>query len=305
MTYPNAITYPDERSWLSARMQNVGASEAPAVLGTNPYASALNIYAAKVEGEAMPDSPKLRAGRVLERGILELWAAGADAELQTLAPRTAWALPEDHLGCTPDVLALRAGKLVAVEAKNVGPHAWRSWGEGPPLYYVCQVQVQLGVLRANGVPVETGYLSPFFGGDDVREYEVPYDDELFALVRIKVRRFWQEHIEPKIPPPPDKFASADDVRRCYRKSLEGKRVEVPRDLIARKVEERACLKVHEDAMDQIDRDIMDALKDAEIGTVDGIDVVSWKAGVQQRKAQEARTIEIRPLRLLKAAEGMA
>lgn len=301
MTAPTI--YPSEAAWLASRRDSVGASEVAAVLGANPYASALSVYTAKVEGAIEPENSKMRAGKVLERGILELWAAETGAELQPLPPFARWALPDSFLSCTPDALAMRDGRLVLVQAKNVGRNN-RAWDDGPPVYYQVQTAMEAAILRENGVAVEAAYLAPFFGGDDVQDLEIQPAAELEMLVRVKVKAFWQEHVIPKVPPPLDKYASSEDVRRVWRRATEGKTVEVPAEVLLKARDARDARLIHEKAEDAAFAPLYDIMKDAEVATVNGVPVFTWKNQAANIKAKDAYVQRKRVPCMLKAAEGI-
>lgn len=343
-----AHAFTDRASWLKFRQGTIGASESSAALNANPYQSALSLYARKraaLDGDADgaagdEETRKMRAGRILERGIAEFWAAEKGVELiepielalpvlkggvsstpgselagvvfdmppgQCLAP----------LSATPDYFAHAEGEPLPylVEIKNVTPELRMdsdgkvlervpapSWKQGPPLIYAIQVMQQMAVLRANGIEVAAAFLVGFMGGDEFVEYEIPWDDELWALSREKLERFWTENVLRSNPPMIDEHTTSDQVYAAYRKATSGKSVEIDVGLVVAFRDAKEQAKIAEDAADQAKAALQAAMGDAEVATVNGgVVVVNWKNQTQERPATPARTINMRVLRLNKQA----
>lgn len=347
---PARIFYSRDQ-WLHARQSTLGASESSAALGANPYQSALSLYARKraaMDGDqdnaAGPEETrKMRAGKFLERGIAELWAAEKGVELIEpveialpimqggivsipgseiagvvfdMPPGTCLA----PLSATPDYFARDASDPLPmlVEIKNVTPELRMdsdgkllervpapSWKHGPPLIYVMQVMQQMAVLRANGIEVAAAYLVGFMGGDEFIEYEIAWDEELWQLSQKKLERFWTENVLRSIPPEIDEHTTSDQVYAAYRKASAGKSKEIDAALVVayRDAKERA--KIAEDDADQAKAALQAAIGDAEVGTVNGgVPVVNWKNQTQERQATAAKTIQLRILRLNKQAASL-
>ena len=63
----------ERADWLERRRRVIGASEIGAVIGVNPYMSKADVWLSKVRGVQVEDNEHMRAGRLLETVILEMF----------------------------------------------------------------------------------------------------------------------------------------------------------------------------------------------------------------------------------------
>jgi putative phage-type endonuclease len=319
--------YTTEQDWLQARGDWIGASEVAAVLGANKYQSALGIYASKTNPQAIErETAKMRAGKMLESSIAHFWAAETNMKIVTPAQyagapdgdRVVWSIDGKPIAATPDFFAVEDGTGVfIVEIKNISPilkyddegcvvgrEAPPSWINGAPLMYVMQVMQQMAVLRANGVDVSGSFLVAYFGGDDVREFFIEFDEALWHMCEECIEKFWNDHVVPRNPPPIDQYTTPDMVARAWRKAIDGKRVEVPVALVTAYRDAKERLSVHEQDAEAAKAALQAAMGDAEIATCNDIPCVTWKNQTQVRPAQAERTIQMRVLRMSKHAQNL-
>lgn len=203
---------------LEQRRHGLGASEVPAVAGLVPWRSPLEVYLLKAGlVEPTSETPRMRAGNKLERAILE-WggeelaatagiAVVATGERTLRHPKHEWLLATPDGRC-PGEQGLSTGCPV-VQVKNVGERSAKYWGDSGtdaiPDYVRAQVEIEMEV-----VGTREAYVFALLGGHDLRIYPLRRDPELAdALVEI-CRRFWFEHVVPRVPPPLDGSDAARD-----------------------------------------------------------------------------------------------
>lgn len=203
-------------TWLHARTSGIGGSEVAALLGISPYATAFDVFNAKVADtgelrfmlnepaggpklrpELMTDDPILEWGHRLEDAV----AVKAADELGLVA-RTGGGLWQhlDHPVAivTPDRVGTRprSWKPVAlIECKTSSePH---DWDDGAPLHYQVQAQWQMGITG-----IHTCWLACFFLGHerDFRPVEVTFDPDWFAEMVDAAETFWADHVLTGEPP---------------------------------------------------------------------------------------------------------
>ena len=176
--------------WLKQRRQFIGGSDAGAIAGVNPYATALDVYLDKTgEGQEVEDNEPMFWGRVLEDTI-----AGVFQERQQLKVRR-----------RGTVVASNGFMGANVDRVIVGEDG----SDEVPEHYLLQVAHYLAV---------TGYtwakLAVLIGGRDFRVYDLPRDDELIDMLTEIEHKFWVEHVEARIPPDPHSLA---DLNALYRR----------------------------------------------------------------------------------------
>jgi putative phage-type endonuclease len=189
---------------LAARKKGVGGSDVATILGLNPYKTALELYAEKrgeVEPHDLSENEAVEAGIVLEDAIADLAARrmskrdGGEVKLRrcnrTISnPKYPWLT----VNIDRDVVGQERG----VEIKNVGAWAAGSWGapgtDEVPEYYLPQPHTYMIVKE---YPVWT--VAGYFGGADLRLYEVARDREFHELILDATRDFWQHVVEGRPP----------------------------------------------------------------------------------------------------------
>lgn len=182
------------------RRTGVGGSEIGAVAGLSPYATALDVWRAKVEGLEIEETPAMRRGRLLEPAVAEWYAEETGAEL--LPGETLRHPSREIVIATPDRIAVLGREQRVLEVKTTNFRMLSEWGEPDtdeiPQTYLCQVQWQLavtGLARAD--------VAALIGGDEFRVYHVAFDAELFGMLADTAERFWRDHVTTRRPPPLD------------------------------------------------------------------------------------------------------
>ena len=89
------------------RLQGIGGSEISAIVGLNPYATALDVWRSKVEGYEQPVNEHMKRGIFLEAGIANWYADRTGATLREIGTVFHPSFP--RVFCTRDRIARASG----------------------------------------------------------------------------------------------------------------------------------------------------------------------------------------------------
>jgi putative phage-type endonuclease len=205
-------------------VRKVGGSDVATILGLNTFKTQLELYHEKrgtLEIDDLSDNPNIAAGNLLEDGIADLaqwhltrrWNREVKlrrSNVTKINPSYDWIT----IHIDRDVV----GEDRGVELKNVGARAAKAWGEQDtdeiPTYYLPQVHTYMLVMD---YPVWT--VAAYFGGGDMRIYEVARDPEWDALIVERTRTFWQGVLDGT--PPQLDFTNYGAVERVLKRLYPG------------------------------------------------------------------------------------
>ena len=303
----NVVTYASREEWLAHRHDGIGASEAAAILGVNPYCSPFALWSEKlglVEPRAMSDA--MTWGLKLEPLVAEHYAQETGRQVFAPAPWTV------HVSGTRPWMRATLDRLVrcetqpgvhgVLELKTTNARLADQWDEEPPLPYVIQVQHQLAV---------TGYLwgslAVLIGGQTFRWVDIPRNDEFIALLIAREAEFWRRLVERD---PPDVDGS-DSAREALAKLYPRERPDV--DPVALPPEADEWDAVRQQAIEEIaaaERRKADAearikalIGEAPAGLLPGGVRYTWK--LQAKKGYVVEPSSVRVLRRLSAKREAA
>lgn len=288
LEYPNVIADTTDMSrdeWLAARRLGIGGSDVAAILGVSPWASRYSLWLDKTEQSPVikAETPAMRFGNVMEPVVKSVFADACDMEV--LDDKHLYAHPEhqfmlanlDGLVCSKN-----DGKPDAVLEVKTSRFEW----DRVPDYYVSQVQHYMAVTN-----LEMTYVAALFGGEQFKFFEVPRDDNYINSMMDAEAEFWNDVITAQAPKIDGSEATYDAIRKSYQ-AEQGKTIELQPDVL-QLIEQRAAAKVlvskFEQEVREAESQIMEALKDAEIGTVDGKSVVTWKS--QSRSSVDTKALK--------------
>ena len=194
--------------WLHKRKESIGASESGAILGLNPWRSAMDVYFDKVgETEPIEDNLNMRLGRDLEPIIKKLFEE--ETEL-TVRNDNKIRIDEQHSFITTNLDGMVVGKKVPIEYKTMG-----KWdGEISDTYYA-QIQHQMMVTNTPYIYFVALVLG-FNKNLIIEKYD--RDDDFIAEMRHELVNFWHGNVLTKTPPDAKSY---DDVSKLFKKSREG------------------------------------------------------------------------------------
>lgn len=211
---------------LEARRSWIGASEAAAVLGLNPYVTPFEVWAEKVgKLEAFEGNKYTDAGQRFEGAVLD-WA---EEKLGDLVRNIPARLPGLPIGSTLDAMLM--GSDVPVEAKTAGLFGplHKDWGdEGTdqvPDSYVVQCQMQMLCTDA-----ELAYLAAFLQGRGFQMFRINRSEKICSYLKSYLPDWWDRHVVANVAPPMTN-TSLEVLKRLKREP--NKIVEVPTEIAAR------------------------------------------------------------------------
>lgn len=195
---------------LEARRLGIGGSEIAALFALHPWLGQLDVYLSKAEGWVSEPNDDMRRGTFLEDGIARWYADREGVLLDTPGP---WVHPSQPIArCNPDRLVqLPDGGLRLLSIKSPR-RAGDEWGETGghivPTYAVLQVQWEDLIGRALGIALDSVSNVVALIDGDLRVYSINRDAELQGWLLMEARRWWAEHVVPRVPPALDGSSTA-------------------------------------------------------------------------------------------------
>ncbi len=220
-----------QSEWLKVRQTGIGASDAAAAVGLNPYQSQLELWMIKTGREdQLPavdpedDSSPMYWGHVLEPIVATHYTKRTgnkvrrvNAVLQHPDTDKAWML------ANLDYSVVGATDVQVLECKTAGEFGARLWRNGVPEYVECQVQHQLAVTGKAAADV-----CVLLCGQEIQVHRIERDDALIARLIQLERQFW-DYVETDTPPPVDGSDSAGAALRYLYPQDDGETVDFTDD----------------------------------------------------------------------------
>lgn len=179
MTYRVVDVVPDTDEWLAERRASVGASEVAAVMGLDPWQTALDVYKSK-QGVDRPFDPLLSWLGHRDEPTISEWIdkfSGLGLDLRDGFMARSVEFPFIHASfdrVTADG--------VPVQLKTAHEYTSHKWDEGIPTQYRVQVQTEMLVSGAS-----KALLVVRIGARDFR-----------AIWELRDNRFIEEHLVPQV-----------------------------------------------------------------------------------------------------------
>lgn len=269
--------------WLQVRRQGIGSSDAPAVCGLDPYRKPIQVYLDKLGlEEERPESEAAEWGRLLEDLIAVEFARRTGKKVRrfnAILQHEAypWMLAE------PDREV--SGRAI-LEVKTTGVGHLKEWDNGQvPERVMVQVQHQLEVTGA-----DLAYVAVLVGGQRLLIREVWPDKELAkALVQIE-DRFWNGHVVPRVPPPPDDSEAYSRAMAALYPGQAGATIALPpeaSDLIDLYRNAQGMLRYWEQAKQRAENALKAMMGNATVGLLGGKPAVRWTRYTTQVLDQQA------------------
>lgn len=186
--------------WRQARLQCIGASDVPRVLGLSPYGGPWSVFASKVLPEARRETAQQRRGHRWEARVLE--DHHDLTGLPHVGPLGHMCIggPVSWLTVTPDAFVLNRPTWEVGEAKTdtseIGRWAWGESGQSFETWEQARGQVRedyaaqlYAQLWATGL--EWGRLIVMRSLDDLRWFRLRRDPTIIEWMRPRLEAFWQ------------------------------------------------------------------------------------------------------------------
>lgn len=178
------------------RGRYLGSHDVAALVGANPWRSPADVYAhLALNAPGAKQTQAMTRGLIVEHGLI----AHAAERLGHLERDTFWVDDTTPFLCG-SVDGITEDGSTLVEVTTCSEDSRRAWGPSevgkPSPIKQVQTQYFLGLTGAKRAEV----LCLDMSSDDLLRYVVEPDHALIAHLFSEGRKFWREHIEPKIPP---------------------------------------------------------------------------------------------------------
>lgn len=194
--------------FLADRMTGIGGSDVAAILGLSKWRTPYQVWEEKTGRKKAEESKELfHFGNVLEQVVADEFAARRGVKIQK---RNQMFRSEKHpeLVANIDRYIVGGGVLECKTADKFTRHLWGdSSSDEVPEYYLTQVQHYMHVTGWH-----EGYLAVLIGGNEYRDYEIPYDVELAEYCAERCVEFWNNYVVKDVPPP---LTAADDLSNAF------------------------------------------------------------------------------------------
>lgn len=292
------ILHPDRESWLRARAAGIGASEIGAILGISPWADAMTVYLDKLGIAPEKDQTEaMEWGLRLEGPIARKYAEVtgrrvvdpgdyAIVECDPSEPAPFLSTLDRYIPSAPG----KSGPGV-LELKTANAMAEADWEEGPPAYYLAQLQQQLMVCG-----VAWGSLAVLIGGQRFLYIDVEADESVWEEIRTAGARFWEHVVRQERPAPGGSHRSGNVIAQLYPED-NGEAVALTGDFLeidARLCQAKAQISEIEREKRELENLIKSAIGNAELGVLPN--GVSYAWSTQRRKAYHVEASTYRVLR---------
>lgn len=258
--------------WLEWRREALTASDIGAVAGVDPYRSALQIYAEKVEYIPVPENDLMRRGRMFEAAAVE-YLREDHPDWEVTRPNAFYVDTVAKLGCTPDALIRdEQQRLINCQIKCISLPVFERWDGSPPAAYLLQTACENMLLDAAEGMLAVLAVSAYDA--QLHEFKVPRHPGAEARILDLVRDFWTNvaagqypapnyerdaeiiaHLHPPKEPAPDPLDLSTD-NRIY-------------TLLEDRERAKGDIKVAEATIKALDAELVDKLRGAQIAMADG------------------------------------
>ena len=210
--------------WLEARKYGIGGSDAAAILGVDPFRSALEVYCDKIGiAEPQVDNDAMKWGRKLEPLVAEAYQEETGRELKDFGINI-WQGNEPWLIASQDrqIVKPKTGHL---EIKTSNYLKEGDLAEEIPVYWLVQFQHS---LAATGL--DWGGFAILLNARKLFWVDVERDNSFIEAMLEAEAKFWKR-VEDHDPPPPDSSESATKVLKALYPKDTGKTIVLPAEAL--------------------------------------------------------------------------
>lgn len=181
-----------EEEWKALRRKGIGGSDAPAIVGANPYRSVFELWLDKLgKGEEVEDNPQMKWGRIIEPMLAEEWMKLTGKKLRR---KNAILQSKVYPYLLANVDRMVVGENAGWEGKTTNFFYQEIDGK-PPLYYMVQCQHYMLVTGT-----DRWYLSVLAGGQKEYHYAIARDDTYIDEILLPNEIGFWHNVENETPP---------------------------------------------------------------------------------------------------------
>ena len=217
----NKITHEE---WLKYRKMGITGTDAGAIVGMNPYNSALQVFVDKTtDNIEVFDNEAMKQGRDLEEYVAHRFCETTGKKVRRA---NAIYMSDEHPWMMADFDRLVVGEKAGLECKTVSAYSSDKWKNGAiPLHYQLQVQHYLGVSG-----YDAWYIAALIFGKEFIVHKIERDEDLIQNLITIEKRFWEQNVLAGVMPDPDGSMTADSVLANYFPEKEGVSVLLPQHM---------------------------------------------------------------------------
>ena len=280
------IPYGSHEEWLKIRKGYIGGSDAGAIIGMNPYASAFSVWAEKTgKVPEFDGNISTRTGALLEDLVAHLFMEETGKKVQRL---NFTIVNDDFPFACANIDREIIGEDAILECKTTNSYVnvkkFRT-GEYPEMWYA-QMTHYLAVTGA-----KKAYLAVLSECRDFQLFELERDeDEIKALMDAE-RAFWNEYVlTGKTPPADGHSATSDTIKKLFSEEA-GDNVDLSgfADIFQQRKTVNEQIKRLKEDLDMLDNRVKVVMGSASSGKC-GRFSVSWKlqntSGLDREKIKE-------------------
>ncbi|MEU4172873.1 lambda-exonuclease family protein [Streptomyces sp. NPDC026665] len=275
--------------WHATRRTGIGGSDVPAILGMSSHRGPLHVWQEKVGLHVETADARLeraaRRGHRLE-GLTAEFFSEESGLLVLDAPGTLQHVDHPHWLANPDRLTLRPDDEQAADPGILECKS-RTWRSANAEHWHGDEAPDAPAVQAHWYLTVTGYRQAHLAGlidDDLVWFRLERDDELCRMLADAVDRFWFDHVLTGIPPKVDGSRAAAELLARMWEADEETAVEVdPVEALflnqrRRELKDQAARL--DDDLTAVENRMKQLAGTAEIATVGGKPVFTWKANGQ-------------------------
>ena len=271
--------------WLEARRKGIGGSDAAAIVGLNPWASAYELWADKMGLlPERPDSEAMRQGRDFEDYVASRFAEQEGVKVRRVNEIIT---SEAYPWAIANIDRRIVGRDEGLECKTTSIMNLKKFrnGEFPTQYYV-QCMHYMAVTGWSAMWLAVLVLNQGFYVFRIERDE----DEITALMEAE-KTFWEEHILANVPPAPDGSDSVNEVQKAlYSTSEPELEIDLTPKLEALQqlVETKKRIAELEKEKSRLEQTIKDELQEAGKGRAEGFKI-TWLQ--QERTSLDTKALQ--------------
>lgn len=215
------MTKISHEEWLKYRKMGITGTDSGAIVGMNPYKSALQVFVDKTtDNIEVFDNEAMKQGRDLEEYVAQRFCEAASKKVRRA---NAIFSNDEHPWMLADFDRLVVGERAGLECKTVSAYSADKWKNGAiPLHYQLQIQHYLAVSG-----YDAWYIAALILGKEFIVHKIERDEELIQSLITIEKRFWEQNVLAGIMPDPDGSKTADEVLAKYFPQKEGISVLLP------------------------------------------------------------------------------
>ena len=268
----------------SERINYIGSTDAPGILGMSRYSSPLKVWCEKtgiLKPEDIGNKLHVRIGTKMEQVVSELYEEETGKKLRKVN-ETVYHKKYPFIACNLDRYIV--GEDTILEIKTASEYKKLEWNEDDiPQEYIIQVYHQMAVT---GKKAEICCL---IGNSSLKIKKIHYDEKSLEMLIDKEVEFWNKYVVPKIQPEIIIENDSEILKNIYpiasNKIVLSLSPEINPQI--KRVEEcTKTIKMLESEIEVIKNNVKNMLKDSESGVTDEY-CISWKnskwAGIDQKK----------------------